>query len=277
MFSVCVVTYGDYPDLISRVLASLKQHFHGHIKDIRIGLNAVSEDSFDCVMRWSGSLRHCPVYVYQEVDNENVGKYPLMRRMFSEEPAVFDTSEFIMWLDDDSYFDGVTDNWWNEVYRSLRINMVVGLRHYISARGNQAVGIAEQPWYTGKEIPKRHRFEFATGAWWAARSSFIKMWDYPFPEVYHNGGDSILGELCRQQDASIGDFKEGAQCHARCCYKGTDRGNVVHVNVGGREGRRGMGKKSSEEVYPWHFHGEKPQSYEAHNFDLKVFQFDGVH
>ena len=87
MFSVCTVTYGDYPDLISQTLGSIKEHFHGHIKDIRVGLNAVSDDTLKCVLDWAGTLRHCPVYVYQEVNNANVGKYPLMRRMFTEEPA----------------------------------------------------------------------------------------------------------------------------------------------------------------------------------------------
>ena len=276
MFSVCTVTYGDYPDLISQTLGSIKEHFHAHIKDIRVGLNAVSDDTLKYVLDWAGTLRHCPVYIYQEVNNANVGKYPLMRRMFTEEPAAVTESEFIMWLDDDSYFDGVTDEWWNEVYGLLREHTVVGLVHYIRARGNQHIGIAEQPWYSGQQVQRGHKFQFATGAWWAAKSSFLAEWDYPFLDVYHNGGDSILGELCRQQGASIHDFKRGAQCHARCCYKGTDRNNVVHINVGGREGRRGIGKKPSEEVYPWSFHGERAPSYTHHKFDLRVYTFDAV-
>lgn len=276
MFSICTTAYGDYPDLISRTLNSIKGHFHGHIKDVRIGLNSVSDASLKCVLDWAGFFRYCPVYIYQEVNNVNVGKYPLMRRMFREEPSPLNESKFIMWLDDDSYFDGVTDDWWNRVYALLGKHTVVGLTHYIVSRGNQYIGITEQPWYTGEQLQRRHKFKFATGAWWCAHSELLDKWDYPFIDVYHNGGDSILGELCRQQSASIVDFKEGAQCHARCCYKGVNRRNVVHVNVGGREGRRGIGKKKAEEVYPWSLHGsEQPISYN-HNFDLKVYKFDAI-
>ena len=280
MFSVCTVTYGDYPELIRRTLESITVSIPAEscVKDIRIGLNEVSDASFQYVMDWAGRFGSCcPVLVYRPVGNANVGKYPLMRRMFQEEPSVFSRAEFVMWLDDDSYFDlrEPIQAWWDNVHHSLEEHTVVGLTHYMMSRGNQYVGISKQPWYTGKTVPRRHRFKFATGAWWATHSSFLKKWDYPFLEIYHNGGDSILGELCRQQEAPIHNFT-GAQCHAKCCYKGADRNDVVHVNVGGREERRGIGKKKSEEVFPWNFYGVKELSYKHHNFDLEVYKFDGV-
>ena len=282
MFNICTVTYGDYPELIGRTLESIKVSIplESCVKDIRIGLNEVSDASFQYVMDWAAHFgRCCPVFVYRPVGNVNVGKYPLMRRMFQEEPTVFSESEFVMWLDDDSYFDlsESLQDWWNHVSCCLQEHTVVGLIHHIRSRGNQHLGIKEQPWYTGKSIDGRHRFRFATGAWWAARSSFLEKWDYPFSEIHHNGGDSILGELCRQQEASICDLKLMAQCHAKCCYKGVDRNDIVHVNVGGREGRRGLGQKASEEIYPWMLHGTDKLFFDQHNFDLEVYRFDEIH
>ena len=276
MFSICTVTYGDYPELIKKTLDSLKANFSenpSHIRDVRIGLNAVSDSTFEYVMGWAGTFGLCPVFVYQEVNNQNVGKYPLMRRMFQEEPAV-KLSDCVLWLDDDTYFKKVPSSWWERVFDLSAQHTVVGLVHYIVSRGNQSLGVKEQPWFTGHEMLKRHKFKFATGAWWTAQYDFLQKWDYPFLEVYHNGGDSILGELCRQQNASIFDFKEGAQCNARCCYKGIDQDGVVHINVGGRAGRRGIGKKPADEVYPWHYHGERPEDFSHHNFDLKVYEFN---
>ena len=282
MFSVCTVTYGDYPELIRRTLESIKVNIppESYVKDIRIGLNEVSDASFQYVMDWASYIGHYyPVFIYHPVGNVNVGKYPLMRRMFQEEPTVFSAAEFVMWLDDDSYFDlqEPLQDWWDHVRSCLQEHTVVGLIHYMRHRGNQHLGIKEQPWYTGKAIDRGYQFRFATGAWWAAQSSFLEKWDYPFLEVYHNGGDSILGELCRQQEATIYDLKLVAQCHAKCCYKGLDREGVVHVNIGGRAGRRGLGKKSSDEIYPWMLHGTGKEFYDNHNFDLEVYRFDEVH
>jgi hypothetical protein len=271
------MTYGDYPELIGKTLDSIHDQFNARVKDIRIGLNAVSEASHDVVMQWCSTFKLCPVYVYQEVDNENVGKYPLMRRMFYERPSPLEDFDAVMWFDDDSYLDsGVGDAWWDQVDNALSSSTVVGLRHFIGSRGNQSQGIAEQSWYGGHSLNKRHRFTFATGAWWIAKAPFLRRWDYPFEEIYHNGGDSILGELCRQQSAVIHDFKSFAQCHAKCCYKGVDHHGVVHVNVGGREGRRGIGIKPVEEIYPWHFHGEKPENYDRHCFDIRIYKFNGI-
>jgi|TARA_R110000824_G_scaffold82768_15_gene207526 hypothetical protein len=271
------MTYGDYPDLIGKTLDSLRDRFNARVKDIRIGLNGVSDDSFERVMSWCEQFRLCPVYVYQEVDNQNVGKYPLMRRMFYERPAPVHESDAVMWFDDDTFLDGwVKDKWWDSVAKASEGVTLMGLKHSINCRGNQAKGIAEQLWYTGSEVKRRHKMQFMTGGWWLADSNFLSRWDYPFTAIYHNGGDSILGELCRQQSATMFDFKSGAQCHAECCYKNKNRRGVVHVNEGGRKGRRGIGKKVADEVYPWQFYGEAEESIQHHLFDIRMYSFNGV-
>ncbi len=273
MFSVCTVTYGDYPELTKKCLDGIQSSFSSHIRDVRIGLNEVSSATFDYVMDWAATFGRCPVFVYQETSNGNVGKYPLMRRMFQEFPEIKD-EDCVMWLDDDTHLNQVQSSWWDEVHELAYRHTVVGLMQYMQARGNQWEGIPEQPWFGNHLVSKRQKFKFATGAWWTAQYSFLKKWDYPFLEIYHNGGDSILGELCRQQNASIYDYRKGAHCNANCCRTTPNKEGVVQLNVGGREGRRGIGKKLADEVFPWHYHGENPEDFSHHNFDLKVYEFN---
>ena len=65
--------------------------------------------------------------------------------------------------------------------------------------GNQRAIISKQPWYTGKPWPEGYCVRFATGGWWAARLDMLIKHNYPFPDMYHNGGDAILGELAYLQ------------------------------------------------------------------------------
>lgn len=248
MFSVCALFYGNYPDLAIRLLSSL-QHTD-LVDDFRLGLNEVCAETFEIVNAWAArqANKGTPVRIFVEPENKNVGKYPLMRNML----GLFPTSKKIMWFDDDSYLDEeVTAAWWHAVAEKSEQATQIGAIHRIRQRGVQWKMIPLQPWYTGLPVSQKHLYTFATGGWWVADASFLLKWDYPFPELYHNGGDSILGELIRQQCGTILPFKEGLQCHCEACAKlGPYTGRpVVHINVGGRAGRRGIGKKN--ENYVW--------------------------
>jgi hypothetical protein len=151
-----------------------------------------------------------------------------MRRMLHSKPL----AERLMWFDDDSHLTTRDPYWWLNVRDRARTVTVMGELYYLTQRGRQYLGIREQPWYTGEPVDQDHRYHFATGGWLVIDSSFIKRWDYPFPDLFHNGGDSILGELVRQQHGNLVSWHEG-----------------VEINVGGRKGRRGLGV--AQEVYVW--------------------------
>jgi hypothetical protein len=138
----------------------------------------------------------------------------------------------IMYFDDDSHLTTRDSNWWREVHELAESCTMLGQIWKIPQRKQQYLAIREQPWYTGQPVDAKHWFRFATGGWWVADRRFLWKWNYPFPEIYHNGGDSILGELVRQQQGNLVKFHRG-----------------VLVNVGGRESRRGIGV--AEEVYVW--------------------------
>lgn len=242
-----------------------------HVQDIRLGLNGVSRATELFVKAWAyEQMLNQPVYLYQPTDNANIGKYPLMRQMFKDRVL----ANKIMWFDDDSYVDPVAGStWWDSALAVSNKQVQIGSVHFIMQRGRQHEVIIKQPWYKGQLVNSRHRFKFITGGWWIADSAFIAKWDYPFKELYHNGGDSILGELLRQQGIQPGTFPNGVQCHCEACKgKGVVLNRpVVHINVGGRKGRRGLGV--SDEKYIWS-DGNSSPSLSHQNFDLRVIRYE---
>ena len=266
MFSVCTTIYGDYPELAKKLLSSIN-HFD-HIHDIRIGLNDASSETVDFVHDWSTNICHSvPVLLFQEQDGKNVGKYPLMRQMFKYR----ELADRVMWFDDDSYLDPAAGgHWWNAVDEVSQYATQIGALHSIRQRGKQWLHIQEQPWFTGKTVGPKHKYKFATGGWWVIKSEFITQWDYPFAELYHNGGDSMLGELLRQQGKAIKSPSTLMRCHCESCEKRVNpeaNPAVVHINVGGRKGRRGIGV--TDEKYVWAT--EPDLSHQ--NFNLKVISY----
>jgi len=213
MFSVNILFYGNTPGLVVRCLLSVIHHADWSlIAEVRLGLNAVSEWSRRLIMDEIKSVP-VPCTIYQERDNRNVGKYPLMRRMFYDGPPL--AADRVMWFDDDSYLNGGRA-WWKTASAVAQQADMVGSVYRLPKgfRGNQPQAIAAQPWYTGKPVERPHQPSFCTGGWWIIKTEILKRWDWPHPALFHNGGDSMLGELCRQQGYVVKHWREGVAINA---------------------------------------------------------------
>lgn len=213
LFSVNALLYGNYPELAERCLNSLERMFHkGYVKEFRIGLNAVSTRTKSIATTFAQkSTVTC--LLYEPNGGRNVGKYPLMRRMFYD-PAYPVMPKYLMWFDDDSYYteegsSTAKEAWWRSLDVSLNHRAVLGSLYRPSYEWSKAEisAIQQQPWYSGVSLDTKPIF--ATGGWWTARREFLADWDYPFPQLHHNGGDVLLGELCRQQSPLTGDTNVG--------------------------------------------------------------------
>lgn len=237
--SLLGLLYGDYPELAKRFLGSIPST--EHIAEIRIGLNEVSERTARVFRDWLDSYVGAPVMYWQTV--RNTGKYRIMREMMYGANPV--SSKYVMWFDDDSYFGGIDDTWWQDAEYALSLRNVVqvGRVHRIRQRGEQYNYIRQQPWYRGLQVDSTTRFRFVTGGWWIADYGFLTSVDYPSQDLYHNGGDSLLGEIIRQQGKELYNWPGGAHCRCEsCAMHGETRGaRTVVVNEGGRKGRRGIG------------------------------------
>jgi hypothetical protein len=253
MFTVCVLFYGDYPALAQRCLGSvLATARASHVAEIRIGFNEVSKQTRRSVHEMLAKTE-VPVRIYDS--GKNVMKYPLMRRMFYDDEHPIESS-YLMWFDDDSCLTTADVGWWAGVAKRLKIADMLGHVWVKRMEGNQREGIKAQPWYNGKLMPRHHRMKFATGGWWAARKEIILDWNYPWPALHHNGGDSTLGEMIRQQGYKLVSFKDGLWINAD--DKGTQSGAK----------RRGVQTKSV-----WHaFHPDYPiPDLSHHDFDIEIY------
>lgn len=241
-FHICVLLYGNHAHLAERCLRSIvRRYWANRTVDVRVGFNdacgatyhIASEVAYSYPRWWGIRAPH------------NVGKYPLMRRMFYDRPL---TGSHVIWFDDDSYWDYEDwPKWWMRLLHALDEHDVIGSLYKLSTPVfNQRFkagwpGIREQPWFTGKKPPTREGLAFPTGGWWVTRTEILQKHDWPPVELHHNGGDTLFGELCRQQGYKIGQFNTGVR---------------INADAEGRESRgdrRGLSKTS-----PPPFHGCGP-------------------
>jgi hypothetical protein len=79
---------------------------------------------------------------------------------------------------------------------------------------------------------------FITGGWWTIRTDIIRKWHWPTLDIKHNGGDMMLGELCRQQNYKMKNFDHGVGINAKM---GSERASSAP--------RRGRSTKLVGELY----------------------------
>lgn len=215
MFDVFVLLYADCTKNAERCLGSIADTMDRDlVRSVRVGLNAVSSRLRRTTVDF---LRRMPVprYIYQDAFNRNVHKYALMRHMIHD-LAVPCQASHVMWFDDDSFVKPPREagfklgrDWWRLAAAESKTTTLLGSVYNLTQgyRPGQAEGIRQQPWYGDVALQPKPRF--VTGGWWVAEREFLRKWDYPFPEILHNGGDSMLGELVRQQGKRMKHFNRG--------------------------------------------------------------------
>ena len=213
-FTVCVLLYGDYPELAMRCLSKLRLLTMSGTIALRIGTNSISQRTADAV-RLLG-LNNC-VFSHSK---ENIIKYPMMKRLFcSSEPKIGDSfgvaTPFVMWFDDDSYISADDPyEWLSLVEQEMEAADMIGSVYSIRLKGNQSLWVKRQPWYNGVPVTHLQRVSYCTGGWWTIRTDVPQKFQWPISELVHRGGDVMLGELCRQQGLRLVHFREGIAINA---------------------------------------------------------------
>jgi hypothetical protein len=147
--------------------------------------------------------------------DENIKKYPMMRRIFHSEDNPIDT-DYVMWFDDDSYIKEPT--FLADVRTALAPNTegrtpdMLGACYTIRVAGSQQNWIKDQSWYDNKPISQS--MKFATGGWWTLSTETMRKFNYPYPELLHRGGDVMLGALMQQQSLWLRNFRKGVAINA---------------------------------------------------------------
>lgn len=198
LITACVLLFRNYPYPQRRCLQSLHAMIArspGIFSSVRIGMNEVPPQApvRDEVTRLS---RAVPVVLYDSPVNR--AKYPVMRRMFYDTQNPI-TTDYVLWFDDDSYVTTVQPRPEQALAAALRGDpCFVGRKYQIRLTPHQCEMVMRQPWYA----PNRIAFPvvtFNTGGLWAGPMAFLRRWDYPWPELYHNGGDVMLGAMIAAQ------------------------------------------------------------------------------
>lgn len=252
--AVNILCYGDHHDLAVRCLSSILLSAEWSLIDrVQVALNAPCEATRAYAHAWCASLP-VPSAVLEEEGRRNVGKYPMMRRMFhGDRPAAASTR--VMWFDDDSFIrPGQSGRWWSRAYEAALGCTLLGSVYSQPVLGDQARAVRDQPWYAGRAIPPR--FRFVQGAWWVADPLFLARWDYPFPALHHKGGDVMLGELCRQQCAGVRHFNDGV---------------AINADAEGRESKSPRRGLSRDEPNVWtRYDSARPDGLSHHQFRVET-------
>lgn len=225
-FTLCVLLYGDYPDLARRCLNSIWSRLSSgqeYIADIRLGLNAVSPATRSVIDWFTENVKaHYAIPIIQFECLDNACKYPMMRRMLLQDET--SPASHVMWFDDDSYLN--SDNaqdWWYSVSGASEQAGMLGKIYWLYFNTTQWEFIREQPWFNpdvGKPSEFHYRamrksaFKFCTGGWWVVKYEIFKKHDWPPLSLKHCGGDSLLGELCRHQGYKLQNFEDGVRINA---------------------------------------------------------------
>jgi len=213
MFSVNVLLYGSYTWLAKRCLSSIVvPGTEDFIAELRIGLNAVCPETRQYVADLMQTAPY-PVYVYEPEGRVNALKYPLMRKMFYD-PARPIPTKHVMWFDDDSFVR--CPEFWQDIAEEVNntdsplIGSVYRPGFFWSK--DEVALFKEQPWFTGIDCSSKPKF--ITGGWWVADLNFLAKFDYPFRVLLHNGGDTIMGEVLRQQGKVPHHYQRGVAINA---------------------------------------------------------------
>jgi hypothetical protein len=218
-FTICCLFFGHYEELAMRLLRSLETlrtdpAARQRIGELRLGLNVPSESVVNAVRHYHIKWQESGVETRSFWGDGKKYKYPRMRQMFYE-PVI--RSEYAMWFDDDSYLDlspASGSLWLDRIRQAIDDYQMLGSRYTIDFQGQQREWIKDQWWYRGKDLALRSQISFCQGAWWVIRTKALYELNYPWPELQHNGGDTMLGEAMYQFGWKMKHFRDGVHINA---------------------------------------------------------------
>ena len=218
--TICVLLYGDYHLLAKRCIDSVVNLCQRGDYQLSVGCNTVGS----ATQRYVQKLFDDGIIHHLYASPTNLNKCPMMRRMFQDV-----RTQFIWWLDDDSYLvapDALSKR--IELVSSAPPTSALWGHQFFAShendfnRGEDMVEfVKKSSWYAGKEPPSWNpggkgvnnfqgkssgdgRWFFITGGSWVVRTTAIRQLDWPPPEMIKCADDVFLSEAMRQH---------GFQCH----------------------------------------------------------------
>ena len=212
--SICVLTYGDHPDLAKRAIGSVLKSCPQDSVQLIVGANEVCGETEE-YLRHHARAGEIDELV---VSRKNINKCPMMRRMLAKVK-----SGYVWWFDDDSYIsDPGAYGWWIHKARAASTAIVGwGQVMYVDAPPEDYSDrratrfVREADWYRGLPPPSWRfggkgefnwgsrgtgdgRWFFLAGGCWMARTRALVEMNWPDVRLIKNGDDVFMGEAIRQ-------------------------------------------------------------------------------
>lgn len=206
--TICVLCYGDYPQLAERVLTSLLSNTGRQDFRLRLGLNAVSATTDQLITKLLPRFE-VDLVVQSRV---NIYKEPMFRRMIHDRPIATD---WTLWFDDDSFV--FRKDWLAMLGLESALNPEVdmwGKKCFVRGGEKHRRFIRSAAWFRGLDPEPDDRLggcriNFIVGGFWAIRTAWLYRLNWPDPRITHFGEDQMLGEAMRQHGARIGNAYSG--------------------------------------------------------------------
>lgn len=220
--TICVLTFSDYPQLVRRMLDSVRNHCQRAHYRLIVGANAAGRETLELLKN-----RHSGGEIDHLILSEtNLNKCPMMRRIFDEVHT-----EYIWWFDDDSYItdDGALSGWLEAARASPPSTVQWGLEAWCDCTsgftdlGDPLAFVRTASWYRGLPPPSWRpggkgefdfgglgigdgRWCFVVGGCFMIRTRAVRTMDWPDRRLSFLGDDVFLGEAIRQQRWTIGNL-----------------------------------------------------------------------
>jgi GT2 family glycosyltransferase len=206
--TICALLFGDHVALARRLLESLFHFTDPSVFHLRLGLNAVSNETDRLVA--DHESRYPNVTVVRST--RNIFKCPMMRRLFYDEPI---ETRWTIWFDDDSYVHRA--DWLLGLGLAIQSESPLvalwGSQHYVAPGQRVCEFIRTAKWYRGMPLSCRANgdavIQFPTGGFWAIRTDVIYELGWPDPRLMHYEDDYILGEAVRQIGKLTAHYRGG--------------------------------------------------------------------
>ena len=124
---------------------------------------------------------------------------------------------YVMWFDDDSFLqpEAGDPTWLDSIDSRLRepdVGMLGGVYHQ-RLKEQRRQWLERHPKYRGMPLHPMYEY-FVTGGWWTAKMDLLRELEWPQTDLYHNGGDRLLGTLMTQAGYRLSDYRRGVAINA---------------------------------------------------------------
>jgi len=211
--TICVLLYGDYYDLHRSCINAILSSVPAARMELRVAANEPCLDTKEYLRRLHAEGKIFKVYI----NEENIKKYPAMRKMFQDKENPI-KDNYVMWFDDDTIADRDAQ-WFVKLCATINTNHENNYRYYgprmiWNFSQPQIEWIKSRPWYrhrnfqmkNGLESPNASKVIFAPGGFFAAEMAAIRRADVPDVDIGHNGGDYMVGAQLWQNNCDLKDW-----------------------------------------------------------------------